>query len=87
MAAAHIVGWRHQPPPKIPQAPHWVLELEYPRGFDRFETAQKALTRQSILVGTVCDGLRDINENKLSKFELALLITKICDVMLDDDIQ
>jgi len=45
------------------------------------------MTQHTVLLSNVCDGLKDINENKLSKFELALLITKISDVMLDDDIQ
>ena len=47
----------------------------------------RMLTQHTVLLSNVCDGLKDINENKLSKFELALLITKISDVMLDDDIQ
>eukprot|EP00282_Hemiselmis_andersenii_P007977 CAMPEP_0114163706 /NCGR_PEP_ID=MMETSP0043_2-20121206/30238_1 /TAXON_ID=464988 /ORGANISM="Hemiselmis andersenii, Strain CCMP644" /LENGTH=419 /DNA_ID=CAMNT_0001260239 /DNA_START=144 /DNA_END=1400 /DNA_ORIENTATION=+ len=42
----------------------------------------RMLTAQQLLLSQVCDGLKDVNENKLSKFEFALILTKICDQML-----
>eukprot|EP00282_Hemiselmis_andersenii_P008241 CAMPEP_0114178448 /NCGR_PEP_ID=MMETSP0043_2-20121206/38554_1 /TAXON_ID=464988 /ORGANISM="Hemiselmis andersenii, Strain CCMP644" /LENGTH=417 /DNA_ID=CAMNT_0001276871 /DNA_START=144 /DNA_END=1395 /DNA_ORIENTATION=- len=40
----------------------------------------RMLTAQQLLLSQV--GLKDVNENKLSKFEFALILTKICDQML-----
>lgn len=40
-----------------------------------------------MVLGDICDVLRDINENRLNKFELALSLVKLQERLLDDDIQ
>ena len=40
-----------------------------------------------MVLDDICDVLRDINENRLNKFELALSLVKLQERLLDDDIQ
>lgn len=47
----------------------------------------KNITAQLLLLEEICDGLADLNENRLTKFEFALLINKLSEALLDDDIQ
>mmetsp|Transcript_41425 Transcript_41425/g.130436 ORF Transcript_41425/g.130436 Transcript_41425/m.130436 type:complete len:359 (-) Transcript_41425:41-1117(-) len=45
------------------------------------------LNSQHMVLDDICDVLRDINENRLNKFELALSLVKLQERLLDDDIQ
>eukprot|EP00960_Hanusia_phi_P060550 764539-Hanusia_phi.AAC.4 len=49
--------------------------------------SQIILNSQHMVLEDVCDVLRDINENRLNKFELALSLIKLQERLLDDDIQ
>ena len=47
----------------------------------------KVITGQQLILHNLTDAFRDINEHRLSKFEFALLMVKIQEQLLEDDIQ
>mmetsp|Transcript_53978 Transcript_53978/g.110155 ORF Transcript_53978/g.110155 Transcript_53978/m.110155 type:complete len:852 (+) Transcript_53978:538-3093(+) len=46
-----------------------------------------AMNTEKIRLSYISEPLKDLNENRLNKFEFALLITKMMEDMLDDDVQ